>query len=781
MVLLLDQAHAAFIRKARAKTRRRVGLSSRRHATPFTAALNQLSSTSLAPTRDNATPGKYFCVFEGQKFPREEQLRLEAQDLAEGNVDSHGNPPCGNETFADLTHFAPGVDFDLESDYADGPFLERYAKFLLDVLSDMADGPLPDATQVVITTITRPGAPGVVEPYAEDRLECPFCKGDVVQASLVRHTHGVSASAARSAGAGDPFVTPHPGGGRGTSVLDDDDDDAPAPPSSRRKTGSKKKTQKQKQKKTPSLEYGYNGMCTHVCCTCASKWSHEDDDGEPYVLQVRGKHARMKDTDDTQPRMTSIRKVGCHFRIQGVLMEQADLLALLHAVRKRSYAFDRNITPAVWDKTVDMGPAEKCMMRKVLHNKATVCKECKGSRVVTNDFGDRLTCVACMGSGRIIKDKRYRIFNVLYKDGTLLTERAAADHSKYAHVLHRHYTNVPFIVKLCSMAVPIEGARVVGLRDDALATVPADLPSKTPTGNIRSGPTRQQHNWIKQRKKAFKFVDPRFYKLLFRIITRHQPRYKEHCTVLEAFYTQVSCKKMLVHICGDGATFCQNRLKHDIAVWKKEHEGQAPSDEEKAKMGYHTANHAWMTVAQKGVTFHCWTSNPNSGCDKWRGSKPMPITGAEASALFSHHTDDEAVIEAHGTCPYEKEHTFLNTFHSKQQQRAFMDKVVQAVNLQNKSVKYCALRDNVCLQTVDTVLKFHQANGFKYCPPEKRELPLDEQAQRARRAKRKWSEGRTMLCRHGLNAQAHRFTVKKRIHRHRARAKRARAEPVACV
>lgn len=670
MVLLLDAAHSAFIGKARERARRRSSLTSSLGATSCCA--DQLAGTNLAPSLDNVTPGQYYTVFKGEVFPREKQLEIESEDLKQGNTDSNGNPPCGNEVYPDVPYSAPALDFDLEDQHVDADFVRRYGQFFVEVVADMIEGPLPPAAQLVIATTVDPVTHDL-RMYKQNVLTCPFCKGEVVSQSQL--AAGNSAVKRKRDGKG---------GGA-----------------------------------APNL--GFTRQ-VHVCRVCSSKWHRSEDRPDLFILHTRGKSSRMRKTAETQPKMVKVRKIGVHFLLQGVLVTQQTLLAILIATRKRSYAFDRRISTDTWDKAIDTGPAEKMMMRKVLHHKADNCRTCGGTRQTETLTGEMMPCVACRGSGKRIVDKIYRIFDVFYPhEGSFLTTLAAEQPAKYAALLEKHRSDIRFIVFLCSVAVPIKGAERVELKDDALLTIPLDVHDRTPKGNIRAITVQERH-FRKSRTKAHKFLDARLHDLIFRILASIQPRYQDYCAVKEAFYTNKSMQTIIVHICGDSANFCINKYNRQLAEWREQHpdDKDGPSEELRASFGYHHQNTSWAMITPRGVTFHCFSSNPEYGCDKFRSSKRFAITGNRAAALFPQATGEEESSEAHGTVNYMRSTPFLHSFESTEAMRAFLNKLVRHVEVQNRTAKYCAAGDAVRSYDIEGYLRFFQDNQFKFCPPDKR-------------------------------------------------------------
>jgi hypothetical protein len=651
----LDRLHAAFIRRARQNAVRTSSLAL--HTGGGSRRPNQLSATSLAPSADNGTAGQYYCVYEGHVFPRVEQLEAEAVDLERDNLDSNGNPPCGNEVFQDLEHFACGCDWDMPGTHADGVYVRRFAAFFLQCVEEVIEGPLPRAAQMVITTTVNDRFE--LTPYRQRQMECPFCRGEVVQRN--QRSQMLQGRDARS-------------------------------------------------------ELEEYVRTTYACKMCGTKWLHESSRPDTFTLQVRGKHARMKESVDTRPETVDKCKTGVHFRLQGVLVSQSTNLAILMALRKKSYAFDRSVPPSTWDDVIDLGPAEKNMMRKVLHRKADICRACRGKCKTKNQFMETVTCSLCCGSGRNVHmDKRYQVFDVLFAEsGKFLTELAAEDPGRFAPVLERHRSDIPFIVKLCSMAVPVPGAQVVEIANDSLHSVPVDTFDRTATGKLRAVSVLQR-NWNKSRKRAFRFLDPRLYVLLFGLISRHQPRFAQYAALKEAFYCTANQKSIIAHLCGDGSTFCENRFRHDIQKAADHFAGNVANvpPQVVSTLGYHSTNSSWVKITPRGLSFHCFSKNAACGCDKWRGSRRYPITAAEASVLFPIVDDAEVAAEMNGTQHFAKTSQFARQFRSTKVCRTFMRRLVDKMDLLNSTARFCAATKHITIAEPGHFLKFYDENSFK--------------------------------------------------------------------
>ena len=461
-----------------------------------------------------------------------------------------------------------------------------------------------------------------------------------------------------------------------------------------------------------------------ACRTCGAKWTN-----------VNGKwqHSGKRRVDSTVkhpcPTVQLGTRISAHFRIKGVQMTPQDALAFVRVVASRNYAHDRSIPPAVWDTIVDTEQATMQTLNKVLHPKVAICCDCRGS----GHCGTAVSrCNKCNSSGHVVlRNSVYRILDVLYSDDrTFLTDRAAADRPGSREALQRSREDVKFIVGLCSIAVatPREACSTLALRDSALASLPSTIPATTPTGRVSQvrPEAKQQQLWRESARKCFSEVPNTLHQLLYEIATRHEPRYAKYCVVKSAFYTTATKSQIVVHICGDGATFCRHRLAVDRA-----RHGCCPSDDELQQMGYHKSTHALITVTARSVRYGCF----KAGCgdlEEGRGDHhdyEHPITSDEADALFpavalarrcgggggggggvddKHSSGSSAADGVDAVTPF-----LHDTFgRDVQTMRRFMTRLVAAVRHQNATAVHCAHVSAVRPQSVTNLLSFYQRNGF---------------------------------------------------------------------
>ena len=709
-MLIYDQKHAALVRRAR---------NSFRFAS--TEEDTELFATSFAPCSDNGTAGKYYCRYQGHEFPRVEHLECIARDIAQDNRDSNGNQSCINETFKDVKHVAPFVDLDLMSDTVDGEWIRRFGKFAMDTLRECATKPLGPTAQVVITTMIDDE--GRMRSFNVDFLKCPYCSAEVLERASTRFTHVCMDCNCKW-----KFVKRHDHHTKNDDVSDEED---------------------------------VEGVFRLYMRGHGARGKRKIGD-----LQSTSVVANKEDVEnDTcpQPKRVQSRKVSAHFRFQGVLMSKRTMLVFLHFLRLKAYAFDRTITPEEWDKAIDTTPNKQMQLRLTLTNKAAVCPTCKGRRTLLRD-GTRVSCLRCFESGRIvIPSKRHEIFDVFYEHPPIDTNRSTLDdpepsflgdlvhahEAAYEELWRQHSEDFDFILKLCSISVPIEGATVVEIRGSANAPVDVDVPQKSSRGrpvssSSSSTSTVQARVWKSSTTQAKQYLSARLHETIQRLVAAINSQYAE-VAVREAFYIDTAQTSIIVHIDGVGSTFCLN--KHA----QQQQQQQQRSADENSDTGFHKSSRAWAMIkyfpnGSCAIRMRCFnrahTENPRtnsvSGCGKWKGTRWFSIPENVAVVLFPKQTlgsasntrastengivsvnfDGSVDNRAVGPSPpslfetLSSDFKFLKSFKSVDAERTFLRELQRALAWDAQMTPSNVYQETIRVASIKDVLRFYDTHMF---------------------------------------------------------------------
>ena len=710
MPLTLDAAHALFLQQA----------TSRRNASNNHDG-DELWATSLAPCRDNGSAGKYFTIYCGSERPREALLRLLGTDLQTGARDSCGNTPCINEMFSHVNRFAPFIDFDLEHPTVDGAWLRRYAEFLLLVLQDCSESPLPASTQVVITTTTTHPLEDF-KPFCTDILQCPYCRAEVIA-----HATNTSVWACRACHASWKFCAAT----RCYVTLSTSSHTAPA--AAHTSTGA-----------------GGSGQKRRASAALLAA-------ADPPPIECH------------EPVRKTSRRVGAHFRVQGVLVTHASALYFLNAVRMRSYAFDPSISVAAWNEALDKGPVQARQLRLTLTDKAAPCTSCKGKRVVF-DHDETSTCTLCFGAGfRVDTRKRYSVLDVLYHHRHKLAALAPSssalpwlstlrdDGGECDELRRRHREDCTFVVLLCSIATPIAGAEYVDFKAEEDASMPCDVPVHTPAPRKRGRPpahsarssafspspsaVAQSTAWHKSQRTAKQHADPATFPFILQAVLAANPRYTG-VAVRAAFFVNKERSVLVVHLDGLNSTFCSNKYEQDT---RSDAEGDAQGNAEGTlsgsapasvhpNAGFHRTSRAWVLIKcpvlfMCSLRFRCFNTKFSQdaagrvcGCAKWTG-KTTFVAAATAAQIFPHvnpteHESSDGTQDSSAPQTFARFSTafpFLQEFDTKNLAR-FLSSARSAQGQTAAQCTYFAKPTSLWNST-ECVLRFMQANHFAARPP----------------------------------------------------------------
>jgi hypothetical protein len=703
-MLLLDEAHAAFIKTARrqaARARRsrwRSSSSSSSSSSSATkidsgtanaelSASNEVAFTTFAPTKANGTPGIYYARYLGCNFPRRRMLQLIAQDLDEGRIDENGNVPCINEVFKKCHVLAPFVDLDLKFRDVDADWLRRYGAMLMTVLLEVAtfqDGRGAKAEPIKLYVTTTLGDAGTIRPVQCDIWSCPFCKNTVAAAAncLQLWTCRVCNAKWRT---------------------EDDEYDIDSDEGSGEDGGADGGVGCGKR---PTLTFRLCAKGNHPSAAKA------DDGGMAAMRQRSAARAAGESTKRTrpQPTKTTTFKMGAHFRFSGVSMQQHDLIEFMRIVQARSKTFDGRISPAEWDAAVDDAPAHQLNLRLPFMDKAVMCPTCKGRRQMRLQGMEGDMCLDCFGSGRLLKGKIYNVWDVLCHGRHKRTNsnkglqgwlsEAVADKQPGARELQRRCRDDRlFALQQCSIACVGDDARLVSVRPNN--AIPFEAPSLTVTGRVRRNTTEQQHHWKQSQRMAKVAVDPRRYEFLHTLLCDAEPAY-DHTFIPDngAFYIDRGQTTIIVHLDGEGSTFCLNKA------------AQHP------KEPFHDTSRAYAIVRPTGLRFKCFCKKTAHGCDDWAGSRWFPLSRAAVQLLFPTSTAEEldaaTVLDEHETRNLTNESLFLQSLaaHTTHKETQRCLRVLQNnIDIINTTSRACIVHDRQHPHELVDFIKFFDAAG----------------------------------------------------------------------
>jgi hypothetical protein len=668
-MLLLDEAHAAFINRAhrlasRAKKARwKRGQKNGAADEDETNQDNEIAFTTLAPTRDNGTPGIYYTRYLGYEFPRGRILELAAKDLDEGNTDSNNNPPCLNEVFKQCRSVRPFIDLDLKFKKADSDWLRRYAVFVLKTMLAVVDkdalstveNPLEDVMVYITTTVDEEGA---VRPQECEVLHCPFCKNSVEQHAAPRDDLWVCMacnakwSAAEKHGKGD-------GGGL-----------------------------------NPTLRLRAKG--NHPAAIKIF-----DGPAMRHVQQMAGESSKRR---PPLPNNVKTFKLGAHLRFTGVRIGKRDLAEFMRIVQSRSKAFDKRITPSQWDSAVDDAPGSQLNLRMVRMDKAVMCPVCKGRRA--NQFegmDNNDICLECFGSGRQTRHKHYCVWDVYSNRFKEFASSPETSDGWGEALLERCRTDTRFVLRQCSIA-NVDGAPVISILPSE--TIPIEVSSETERGRQRSIP-HQQFQWNQSTKMAKIPVDARRYEFIHELICSAESHYEgTYIPDGGAFYIDNHKSTMVVHIDGDGSTYCVNKANTN-------------PDEP-----YHDTSRAYAVIRPKGLRFKCFCQKTAYGCDLWEGSAHHPLTRPAIQLLFPNTSEEDidtaAVLERHSTRDLTPDSPFLQSFdqhHSAETRETCLRTLQNYLKILNRTSGACTVQEYQRPYDLTHFVHFYDEQGTTAPPP----------------------------------------------------------------
>jgi hypothetical protein len=484
-----------------------------------------------------------------------------------------------------------------------------------------------------------------------------------------------------------------------------------------------------------------------ICRECNASWTRDDADNGDSDDDQEAECARAEDdvrfvfrsasrraTQQLLPIHRQTRRVGAHFRVQGILVTPADAIEFVRLVRQRSYAFDRSIPVSAWDDALDEGPVARRQLRLTLTHKAAKCATCKGRR------GDgHAECFACFGRGyEVLQNKTYHVLDVLcdapcdaVAQMTGVPCDDAGPHPKFltevgGAACDRVRTDCAFVLFLCSISVPIQGATETDFDFGGGAPPHAPLSDSGSEGRKRRFsetscvaapvPNACAAALDKKRLRGTKnFLPPEKFALLLAAVVEVCPTYAP-ASVRQAFFTDKTHRVIVAHLDGPTSTFCLNKAKTSGS-----------------HRGFHQSSRAWATITQAGngvcfLRLRCFSkkraTHPETGeecgCGSWKG-EVFTLGHALAAQIFGEDQTPAASsggggsgrgVDGDRACiAQESMYPFLKGFRRNGSLVKFLRDVDSSANTGN----VCAFLDKLPQDPISNVMKFLDHAGVRVC------------------------------------------------------------------